>query len=121
MLLEMGERVIFIWEKKLGGVRVCQAPSPSLVPLVLLGWCWIYTQRDGETRNTGQEGSRAKSARTQALQQETSSGTNEIPAGPGLGLPELSGSAGIARRQGWAAPWGYGERREHPTARWGAG
>jgi len=112
--------VIFICRKQLGGVRVCQAPSLSLVPLLPLGWCWIYPQRDGEPRTAGQEGNRAKSARIQASRFQMSSGANEIPAGPGLGLPEL-GSAGIARQQGWAAPWGCGEHWEDPTARWGAG
>lgn len=33
----------------------CQALSPSLIPILLLGWCWIYTKRDGEPRNTRQK------------------------------------------------------------------
>lgn len=43
------------------------------------------------------------------------------PPALGLGLPEPSGSAALSCQRGRAAPWGYGERWEHPSACWGAG
>lgn len=66
MLQDGGERVIFIWEEKRDWcVRPCQALSSSLVSLLPLGW--IYTSRDGEPRDTGQEQSLCQRHRDPSL------------------------------------------------------